>query len=180
MRFTDQIEQTGVARWGAKMNLTAHPEQPEEVAFHIVDSLMPVILATEQASILAGAFALGRTVLDLGSGVGFPGLVLAAAAPAQFTLVESRRKRASFLQVAAAEMGLKNVTVESGRAEQIELANQYDLVTARAFGDAATFLELAKQALKPDGLQRTNFLLAITKPAMFSLSVVLITPPWRC
>ena len=91
-------------------------------------------------------------MLDLGSGAGFPGLVLAAASPAHFTLVESRRKRASFLTVAVAEMGLKNVAIEGRRAEDIGLAEQYDLVTARAFGATADFFALAARALKPGGL----------------------------
>jgi 16S rRNA (guanine(527)-N(7))-methyltransferase RsmG len=89
--------------------------------------------------------------LDLGSGAGFPGLVLAAASSADFALVESRRKRASFLQVAVGEMGLKNVTIEGRRAEEVGLAERYDLVTARAFGDAAGFFALAARALKPGG-----------------------------
>ena len=87
------------------MNLTAHPEDPEEIAFHVIDSVMPVVLASLNGP-LHGTFDKGSTVLDLGSGAGFPGLVLAAASPANFTLIESRRKRASFLQVARAEMRL--------------------------------------------------------------------------
>lgn len=146
-RFPERIEilARDIALWGTKMNLTAHPEDPEEVAFHVIDSVMPVVL-------LPSEFARGRNILDLGSGAGFPGLVLAAATSASFTLVESRRKRASFLKVAMAEMGLHNVVIEDRRAEQIALEAQYDLVTARAFGDAADFFDLAPRALKPGGL----------------------------
>jgi 16S rRNA (guanine(527)-N(7))-methyltransferase RsmG len=141
-----------VAVWGLKMNLTAHPEDPEEIAFHVIDSLMPVLLAIDRTSGLWGQFDRNREILDLGSGAGFPGLVLAAASSAHFTLVESRRKRASFLQVAASEMGLGNVTIEAKRAEQLDLESRFDLVTARAFGDAAEFFALASHALKPGGL----------------------------
>ncbi len=152
--FPERIEKLAacVALWGSKMNLTSHPEDPEEIAFHVIDSVMPVILAFDKSSLLTGQFAKDRKILDLGSGAGFPGLVLAAASTAHFTLVESRRKRASFLQVALAEMGLKNVTIEGKRAEDIGLAERYDLVTARAFGDAADFFALAARALKPGGL----------------------------
>ncbi len=152
--FPERIEKLAacVALWGSKMNLTAHPKDPEEIAFHVIDSVMPVILAFDKSSLLTGQFAKDRKILDLGSGAGFPGLVLAAASTAHFTLVESRRKRASFLQVALAEMGLKNVTIEGKRAEDIGLAERYDLVTARAFGDAADFFALAARALKPGGL----------------------------
>jgi len=152
--FPERIEKLAacVTLWGSKMNLTSHPEDPEEIAFHVIDSVMPVVLGSDKSSILYGEFSPGREILDLGSGAGFPGLVLAAASAAHFTLVESRRKRASFLQVARAEMGLKNVTIEGKRAEDIGLAERYDLVTARAFGDAADFFALAARALKPGGL----------------------------
>ena len=152
--FLERIEKLAAQHraWGSKMNLTAHPDDPEELAFHVIDSVMPVVLAMGESSIFSGAFVQGRRILDLGSGAGFPGLVLAAASSADFTLVESRRKRASFLQVAVADMGLRNVTIEARRAEEISLAGQYDLVTARAFGDAADFFALATRALKPGGL----------------------------
>ncbi len=152
--FAERIEKlaSNIALWGSKMNLTAHPEDPEEIAFHIIDSVMPVVLAADPSSILHGRFAIGRKVLDLGTGAGFPGLVLAAAAPADFTLVESRRKRASFLQVALAEMELKNAKIVVARAEEIGLERQYDLVTARAFGDPQEFFSLAARAVRPGGL----------------------------
>lgn len=153
-RFPARIEKFAIeiARWGSKMNLTAHPEDPDEIAFHVLDSLMPVILAGVESSILADSFDANRKIFDLGSGAGFPGLVLAAATSANFTLVESRRKRASFLQVAAAAMGLENARIESQRVEDLGLASQYHLVTARAFGDSADFFALASKALKPGGL----------------------------
>src|SRR5271154_1836519 len=99
-----------LARWGARFNLTAAPDNPAELAFHILDSLMPLILAVgEPAGLLGESFAPGKRILDLGSGAGFPGLVLAAATEAEFVLVESRRKRASFLTTAIGAMGLANV-----------------------------------------------------------------------
>jgi 16S rRNA (guanine527-N7)-methyltransferase len=154
VEFSERIDKLVgcLALWGAKMNLTAHPDDPEEVAFHVIDSLMPIILAGDKSSILAGQFSAGQNALDLGSGAGFPGLVLAAASVAAFTLVESRRKRASFLQVALAEMGMQNVTIEGRRAEDIGLAGQYDLVTARAFGEVTGVTRLAAQALRPGGI----------------------------
>ncbi len=142
-----------VALWGSRTNLTAHPDDPEEIAFHVIDSVMPLVIAHDDPSgPLANAFSEGRRALDLGSGAGFPGLVLAAASRAHFTLVESRRKRASFLRVAVAGMGLSNVDIDPTRVEVNQLASEFDLVTARAFGDAGEFFELAGAALKPGGL----------------------------
>ena len=150
-RFTERIERfaTTLALWGPKMNLTAHPEDPEEIAFHVIDSLMPLTL---EIDLLRGRFEAGRNILDLGSGAGFPGLVLAAASSAQFTLLESRRKRANFLQAAIAEMALANVIVELARAERADLASRFDVVTGRAFGNPATFFSLATEALRPGGI----------------------------
>jgi 16S rRNA (guanine527-N7)-methyltransferase len=134
------------------MNLTAHPEDPEEIAFHVIDSVMPVALANDEVGHLSARFASDQRVVDLGSGAGFPGLVLAAASDAHFTLVESRRKRASFLQVASAEMGLDNVVIEAGRAEEIDPTRRFDLATSRAFGDPMEFFGLASRLLMPGGL----------------------------
>jgi 16S rRNA (guanine527-N7)-methyltransferase len=152
--FPNRIEKfaASIALWGLKNNLTAHPEDPEELAFHVIDCLMPIILAGDTKSPLVDQFVEGARILDLGSGAGFPGLVLAAASRGNFTLVESRRKRASFLQFVTAEMGLMNVVVEMQRAEGIDFAQPYDLVTARAFGDTAEFFALADRALKSGGL----------------------------
>ena len=150
--FSEKIEKLAaeIARWGAKTNLTAHPDDPEEIAFHIIDSLAPIVQAP--SGIQPTTFDKTRQVLDLGSGAGFPGLVLAAASDATFTLIEIRRKRASFLQIAAAAMQLRNVTIESRRAEVMVIGSQYDIVTARAFGSATDFYLLAATALKPSGL----------------------------
>jgi 16S rRNA (guanine527-N7)-methyltransferase len=133
-----------LALWGAKMNLTARPDDPDEIAFHIVDSLMPLAL-------LPDAFVAGKRVLDFGSGAGFPGLVLASACPARFTLVESRQKRTSFLQVAAAEMKLDNVEVLAARLRPRAVAPEFDVVLSRASGPPWTFYEIAARALIPRG-----------------------------
>jgi 16S rRNA (guanine527-N7)-methyltransferase len=148
--FPERIERlaAGIALWGSRMNLTAHPEDPDEIAFHVIDSVMPVLIAP-RSELLAGKFADGHRMLDIGSGAGFPGLVLAAASAARFTLIESRRKRASFLTVVVAEMELRNVEVIAARAEDAHRDSEFDLVTARAFGAAADFFALAARALKP-------------------------------
>jgi 16S rRNA (guanine527-N7)-methyltransferase len=151
--FLGRIERfaTELARWGTKLNLTSAPDDPDELAFHILDSLMPLLLASRDASaILARAFATNKRILDLGSGAGFPGLVLAAASDAEFVLAESRRKRASFLSVAAGAMRLANVRVD--HSHRTTFMPDFDAVTARAFARPAQFYEIAAPALKPGGL----------------------------
>jgi len=153
--FLDRIEKFAelLARWGTRMNLTAHPEDPEETAFHIIDCLAPLVLESEPAGYqLRESFAHGRRVLDVGSGAGFPGLVLASASNAGFTLCEARRKRVSFLKTASAEMGLTNVTVEPKYLSPADLDGDFDLVTSRALGPPAEFYEIAAAALREGGV----------------------------
>jgi 16S rRNA (guanine527-N7)-methyltransferase len=149
--FLGRIERMAamLAVWGPKINLTAHPRDPNEIVFHVFDSIIPI-------SIAAGAriLRLARThrILDIGSGAGFPGLVIAAAINVSVTLVEARRKRATFLSEAAVEMGLKNVRVECVRAESLELHEEYDLITSRAaVGNPAALFEIAGRGLHRDG-----------------------------
>ena len=137
-----------LALWGAHTNLTADASDPAEIAFHVIDSLAPMAFAAgTNRETLEDALAEGATALDLGSGAGFPGLVLAAAFGARFTLAETRRKRASYLQVAAHEMDLDNVAIEQRRVSARNIAGGFDLVTARAFGTSAELYEIAAAAL---------------------------------
>ncbi|HYB91941.1 MAG TPA: RsmG family class I SAM-dependent methyltransferase [Candidatus Binataceae bacterium] len=153
--FFDRIERfTAVlVEWGARMNLTAAPGDDKEIFFHMLDSLAPAILSKRpDGGPLIGVFGPGRRILDIGTGAGFPGLILAAATEAQFTLVESRRRRSSFLAVAAGEMGLHNVTVEPIRATGYQPDGAYDAVVSRGVGAVGGFYEIASGALKHRGL----------------------------
>jgi len=152
--FLDRIAKFAetLAIWGARTNLTAHPSDPAEIAFHIVDSLMPIALDSEpDAYPLRAIFDRARRVLDVGSGAGFPGLILASALAARFALVESRRKRASFLRTASAEMGLSNVTVEQRHLSPADLRADFDIAITRALGPPADFYSIAATALVKGG-----------------------------
>ena len=156
--FLERIEKMAatLALWGARTNLTAEASDPAEIAFHVIDSLAPLAFAKgADRETLEAALAEGASALDLGSGAGFPGLVLAAAFEARFTLAEARRKRASYLQVGAHEMGLENAAIKQRRAsaggENIA-AGLYHLVTARAFGTSTELYEIAAAALRPGGI----------------------------
>lgn len=158
-RFLDRMQILAelLALWGARTNLTARPGDPAETAFHILDSLTPLALADRAENgatrqLLGDKLGKGRRVIDIGSGAGFPGLVLAAASDAHFTLSESRRKRSSFLSVAVAEMGLDNAVVESMRADVEDLTGAYDAMTARAIGSWPSLWQIAAAALRPGGI----------------------------
>jgi 16S rRNA (guanine527-N7)-methyltransferase len=156
--FLERIEKMAatLALWGARTNLTAEASDPAEISFHIVDSLAPIAFAVgANRETLEAALAEGASALDLGSGAGFPGLVLAAAFEARFMLAEARRRRASYLQVAAHEIQLENVTIERRRASaggRNIAAGLYHLVTARAFGTSTELYEIAAAALRPGGI----------------------------
>lgn len=153
--FLDRIERFAatLALWGPKINLTAHPTDPDEIVFHVFDSIIPISLAVS-AKVLRLAVHLDRQrrFLDIGSGAGFPGLVIASAINAHVTLVESRRKRASFLNESIIEMGLRNARVESTRAESLDVRDGFDLITARGVGSPLEIFKLAGRALHPGGV----------------------------
>ena len=153
--FLNRIERMAatLAIWGPKINLTANPSDPDEIVFHVFDSIIPVSIAVGSKIIrLGGRLDRERRFLDIGSGAGFPGLVIAAAINAQVTLVEARRKRATFLSEAAIEMGLGNVRVQCARAESLDVGDGFDLVTARAVGNNPGIFEIAGRALHPGGV----------------------------
>ena len=117
--------------WNKVHNMSGAKTE-EEVYHHIYDSVYPLTFL--------GDFS---TVLDIGTGAGFPGLAMAMAKEnAKFVLVEPLQKRAGFLSFAAATLGLENVRVVNARIEQVA-PTVYDLVTSRAVSDAATLYGMA-------------------------------------
>jgi 16S rRNA (guanine527-N7)-methyltransferase len=95
-------------------------------------------------------------IADIGSGAGFPGLVLAVALPgAEVDLIESVGRKCAFIQRAADVAGIPNATVVNARSEEVAAAEgreSYDAVTARAVGRLSTLAELASPLLRDDGV----------------------------
>lgn len=91
-----------------------------------------------------------RIALDLGSGAGLPGIILAICVPSlTVTLVEPRRRRVSFLEFTVAELGLTNAVVAGTRAEELE--GEADVVFARALAPLPEAWVLARGLLRPGG-----------------------------
>lgn len=111
---------------------------------HIADALVALDLDRMRAA---------RRVADLGSGAGFPGLVLAVALPAaEVALVEANGRKCAFLERAVQEMGLLNVQIVAERVESwTEGIGGRDLVTGRAVAPLAVLIEYAAPLLAPDG-----------------------------
>lgn len=115
------------------------------VDLHIADSLSALTLAPVRAA---------SSAADIGSGAGFPGLVLAVALPeASFALVESSGRRCESITALGVATGVENVTVVPRRAEAwADGLGQHDLVTARALGPLGVVCEYAAPLLRPGGV----------------------------
>lgn len=114
-----------MSRWNQRINLTRIIEPREAAKLHYAESLFG-------ASFIAGA----RTILDIGSGGGFPAIPLAVArTDIRVTALEANKKRALFLKEAKDELELGNLEVATARLEDFETAG-YDLLTSRALDRA--------------------------------------------
>jgi 16S rRNA (guanine527-N7)-methyltransferase len=119
-------------KWNKIHNLTGAKNEKTVDGF-IYDSLFPVSFLPKVG-----------TLMDIGTGAGFPGMILAFALPqTQVTLVEPLTKRASFLQFIKADLKLNNVTVVKKRVEQMP-SQIFDLITSRAVSDTKMLLKLSK------------------------------------
>lgn len=115
--------------------------------------------AEDAGSLVSGAVGeielKGQTrpiIADVGSGAGFPGIVLAIMRPdLQFDLVETMGRRCEWLEDVVAEMGIANVTVRQCRAEELHGKREYDVVTARAVANMKKLAGYCVPLLKPGG-----------------------------
>ena len=126
------------------LNLTAITNDEEFYIKHFYDSLLVVDYFDYK----------NKTVMDLGSGAGFPGIPLAILLPeTTFYLVEPTTKRANFLEKVKLELDLKNVIVVNKRAEELTLnfRSYFDFIVTRAVSALNILLEISIPFLKKDG-----------------------------
>ena len=159
-RVVSQIRQylQLLLKWNQKINLTAEKDPEEILKKHVFDSLQ-----------YCRAIEPGFRVMDIGSGAGFPGIVLKIIFPQlQLALVESQRKRCSFLETVVRDLEMEQVTVFNARADDISgnQAGQFDVVVFRAVSGAQECLSLSEEFLpsggrvvlkKPPGENQTTF-----------------------
>jgi len=130
-----------LAKWNRRINLTAIREPREMITGHLLDSLA------------ARPLLEGTTVLDVGTGAGFPGLPLAIAEPArQFTLLDSNNKKIAFVEHAAGRLGLDNVTAIKGRGEDYAPGHRFDTVIVRALAALPRLVEVAGHLVREGGV----------------------------
>ena len=128
-------------KWNAAYNLTAVRDADEMLVRHIFDSLAVAPHIDRQSYI------------DVGTGAGLPGIVLAILFPEKhFSLLDSNGKKTRFLMEAKRVLNLKNVTVHKSRVEELTALGTYDGVLSRAFATLTVMADSSKHLLKSDGV----------------------------
>lgn len=137
-----------LVEWNKVMNLTGITEYEEVNEKHFVDSLS-IVKAMDMDSV--------NTVIDIGTGAGFPGIPLKIVFPhLKVVLLDSLKKRISFLNTVICTLGLADINTIHGRAEdfakQAEYREQFDLCVSRAVANLATLSEYCLPYVKADGI----------------------------
>ena len=128
-------------KWNAVYNLTSLRDPMQMVTHHLLDSLAAV-----------PAFAKAHNVLDVGSGGGLPGIVLAVVRPdMKVSMIDTVHKKTAFLTQVKAELSLTNVTVYTARVEQLQVSDKFDVITSRAFADLSDFVNWSNHLLADGG-----------------------------
>ncbi len=142
-------------RWNATYNLTAVRDPQQMLTQHLADCLAvvgPMSRQLDQAIGAEGETLRTLRVLDVGSGGGLPGVVLAALFPRwQVVCVDTVGKKAAFIRQAALELDLGNLGAEHARVEALRTA-PFDVITSRAFSSLVDFTRLSRALLAPQGV----------------------------
>ncbi|MFO7665865.1 MAG: 16S rRNA (guanine(527)-N(7))-methyltransferase RsmG [Desulfobacterales bacterium] len=130
-------------KWNSKINLSAITDPLEVAVKHFLDSLAP-----------ARMIPAGSSMLDIGSGGGFPGIPLKVILPSlSVTLVDSSRKKISFLKHVLRTLGLEGIDACQARVEDLpESRERFDVVICRAFSSLDRFIESAFPVLAENGI----------------------------
>lgn len=134
-----------IRKWNKVYNLTAVREPAEMLTHHLLDSLAVIAPLRRQMQ--------GRSIrlLDVGSGAGLPGVVIAICCPEiGVDCVDTVAKKAAFIQQAAGALGLANLRGVHDRVEN--LSGPYDVVSSRAFASLADFISWSSAALAEQGV----------------------------
>jgi 16S rRNA (guanine527-N7)-methyltransferase len=127
-------------KWNKVYNLTAVRDPLEMVTLHLLDSL----------SVLPHVNS--KNLLDVGSGGGLPGIMLAICLPAlQVTTIDTVQKKAIFMRQVKGELGLENLTVVNERVESFVPTEKFEVVISRAFSELSLFIKLTQHLIVENG-----------------------------
>lgn len=144
-----------IGKWNKVYNLTAVRGPDEMLTHHLLDSLAVIAPLRRQLALMShpadGAKTLELRLLDVGSGAGLPGVVIAICCPEiQVDCVDTVGKKAAFIQQAAVTLRLPNLRGLHARVEN--LTDTYQVISSRAFASLADFTSWSVQALAPQGV----------------------------
>lgn len=140
-----------IQKWNKVYNLTAVRDPAEMLTHHLLDSLAIIRPLRQQLQGRAPADGQGFRLLDVGSGAGLPGVVIAICCPdIAVSCVDTVAKKATFIQQAALTLKLPNLKGLHARVENLD--DHYDVVSSRAFASLADFVSWSREALAPAGL----------------------------
>lgn len=129
-------------KWNKVYNLTNLTDPKLMLTHNLLDGLSVIPY-----------FAGSNSILDVGSGMGIPGVVLAVVYPdIAVTMVDSNTKKTAFLLQVKIELGLNNIRVINSRVENLNVDNLFDVITSRAFANLELFVKLTRHLLKPSGV----------------------------
>ncbi len=135
-------------KWNRVYNLTAIRDPNEMLRQHLLDSL--AIVAPLKKVLQARARQAHFRMLDVGSGAGLPGVVVAICCPqVAVTCVDAVAKKMAFVRQAALDLGLANLSARHARVET--LTERFDVVCSRAFASLVDFVRLTSDRLQPGG-----------------------------
>ena len=138
-----------IAKWNQVYNLTAVRDASEMMTHHLLDSLAAI--PALRCHLRSTGLEPSSRLLDVGSGAGLPGVVIAVCCPAvAVTCVDTVAKKAAFIKQAALALKLPNLTGLHTRVEA--LTQRFDVVCSRAFASLADFTQLSSGALAPQGV----------------------------
>ncbi|MDB5930696.1 MAG: rRNA m(7)G-527 methyltransferase [Polaromonas sp.] len=141
--------QAMIAKWTKVYNLTAVRDPAEMMTHHLLDSLAAV--PALRRHLQAAGLQQGGRLLDVGSGAGLPGVVIAICCPmVTVTCVDTVAKKAAFIKQAALELKLPNLAGLHARVESI--TQPFDVICSRAFASLLDFTQWSQAALAPQGV----------------------------